>query len=239
MSQAKQATILAVSEGWEDAYIKVEDSRNGDELAERVYYVRAPYFQKQEPIEETILRSSLAYGLIVPEKQDFPSLNAALEYVKNQYETQDEPLISFEKAVDVILDYAKEINHPLAHLAARRSAVRRSIEKAYPIAQGFILRLEIRLKGFFIGIQNFLLEIWDDISPFLAHLIGEAILFVVFLLLAYVIEVLLHLLFKEKVPLVLLNALHIAIDAVTGLGFIARAVARIITLIQERRRSQQ
>ena len=110
MSQDKHATILAVSEGWEDAYIK--DDRIG-----KVYYVRAPYFQNEEPIEETILRSSMAYGLIIPDKQNFPSLDAALEHVKNQYETQDDNLISLYEAVDVILDYAKEINHPLTDKA--------------------------------------------------------------------------------------------------------------------------
>lgn len=110
MSQDKCAIILAVSEGWEDAYIN--DNRIG-----KVYYVRAPYFQKKEPIEETILRSSMAYGLIVPEKQVFPSVDAALDYVKKQYEKKDENLISLYEAVDVILDYAKEINHPLADKA--------------------------------------------------------------------------------------------------------------------------
>ena len=110
MSQDKHATILAVSEGWEDAYVK-------DDRIDKVYYVRAPYFQKKEPIEETILRSSMAYGLIVPEKQNFPSVDAALEHVRNQYETQDDNLISLEKAVGVILDYAQEINHPLADKA--------------------------------------------------------------------------------------------------------------------------
>ena len=110
MSQDKHATILVVSEGWEDAYIK--DERTG-----KVYYVRAPHFKKQEPIEETILCSSMAYGLIVPEIKDFSSLDAALSYVKNHYEMQDDALISFEKAVGVILDYAKEINHPLADKA--------------------------------------------------------------------------------------------------------------------------
>ncbi len=110
MSQDKHATILAISEGWEEAYIK-------DECAGKVYYVRAPYFQKKEPIEETILRSSMAYGLIIPEKQNFPSVDAALEHVKKQYETQDENLISLEEAVGVILDYAQEINHLLADKA--------------------------------------------------------------------------------------------------------------------------
>ncbi len=110
MSQDKRAAILAVSEGWEDAYIK-------DERVGKVYYVRAPYFKKQKPIEETILHSSMAYGLIVPEIKDFPSVDAALEHVKKQYETQDYTLLSFEEAVGVILDYAKEINHPLADKA--------------------------------------------------------------------------------------------------------------------------
>ena len=110
MSQDKHATILAISEGWEDAYIK--DDRIG-----KVYYVRAPYFKKQKPIEESILCSSMAYGLIVPEAQHFPSLDAALEHVKKQYDMQDDALISLEKAVGVILDYAKEINHPLADKA--------------------------------------------------------------------------------------------------------------------------
>jgi len=110
MSQDKHTTILAVSEGWEDAYIK--DDRIG-----KVYYVRAPYFKKQVSIEETILRSSMAYGLIVPEKQDFPSVDAALKHIKNQYEMQDDALISFEEAVGLILDYAKEINHPLTDKA--------------------------------------------------------------------------------------------------------------------------
>lgn len=110
MSQDKCAAILAVSEGWEDAYIK------GDRIG-KVYYVRAPYFKKQEPIDETVLHSSMAYGLIVPEKQDFPSLDAALEHVKNQYEKQDENSISLYEAVDVILDYAKEIKHPLTDKA--------------------------------------------------------------------------------------------------------------------------
>jgi hypothetical protein len=110
MSQEKHATILAVSEGWEDVYIK-------DDKIGKVYYVRAPYFKKQEPIEETILCSSMAYGLIIPEKQNFPSVAAALEHVKNQYETQDNNLISLYEAVGVILDYAKEINHPLADKA--------------------------------------------------------------------------------------------------------------------------
>lgn len=110
MSQDKHASILAVSVDWEDAYIK-------DEHAGKVYYVRAPYFKKQGAIEETILRSSIAYGLIVPEKQDFPSVDAALEHVKNQYKTQDDNLISLEEAVCVILDYAKEINHPLVNKA--------------------------------------------------------------------------------------------------------------------------
>jgi len=102
--------ILAVSEGWEDAYIK-------DKRSCLVYYVRAPYFKKQGPIEENVLRSSMAYGLIVPEKQNFPSVDAALEYVKKKFQTQEDNLISFSDAVDVILDYAKEINHPLADKA--------------------------------------------------------------------------------------------------------------------------
>ena len=114
MSQDKHATILAVSEGWEDVYIK--DDRIG-----KVYYVRAPYFKKQKPIDETILHSSMAYGLIVPQKQDFPSLDAALLHVKKQYGTQDDNLISLNKAVDVILDYAKETNHPLAYKAKEHS----------------------------------------------------------------------------------------------------------------------
>ncbi|MBC8234799.1 hypothetical protein H8E77_35085 [bacterium] len=112
MSQEKHTTIIAVSEGWEDAYIK--DDRIG-----KIYYVRAPYFKKQEPIEETVLHSSMAYGLIVPEIKDFPSLDAVLEYVRNQYETQDDNLTSLEDAVDVILNYAKEINHPLADKAVK------------------------------------------------------------------------------------------------------------------------
>lgn len=102
--------ILAVSEGWEDAYIK-------DLRRDKVYYARAPYFKKQGPIEENVLRSSMAYGLIVPEKQNFPSLDVALEYVKKKFQTQEENLISFSDAVDVILDYAKEINHPLFYKA--------------------------------------------------------------------------------------------------------------------------
>jgi hypothetical protein len=55
--------------------------------------------------------------LIIPEKQNFPSVAAALEHVKNQYETQDNNLISLYEAVGVILGYAKEINHPLADKA--------------------------------------------------------------------------------------------------------------------------
>lgn len=106
MSKNKHAKILAVSEGWENAYILQ------DERTKWVYYVEAPHFKKMR-IEETHLRSSLAYELLVPEKQDFPSVDAALEYVKSQYETQDDTLISFSEAAGVILDYAKAINHPL------------------------------------------------------------------------------------------------------------------------------
>lgn len=109
MYQNNCATILAVSEGWEDAYIT-------DTRTDKVYYVRAPYFERQRPVEENILHSSIAYGLIVPEIKDFSSFDAALNHIKSQYEMQEQPQkwISFEKAVDVILDYAKEIKHPLA-----------------------------------------------------------------------------------------------------------------------------
>jgi len=117
MSQDKYFTgnrfpvyILAVSEGWEDAYIK-------DKRTDKVYYVRAPYFKKQRPIEENVLRSSMAYGLIVPEKQNFPSLEVALEYVKKKFQKKEDNLIPFEDAVGVILDYANEINHPLFYKA--------------------------------------------------------------------------------------------------------------------------
>ena len=59
------------------------------------------------------------------------------------------------------------------------------------------------------------------------------ILFSVFLLLAYVIELLLHLLFKDA-PLVLFNAIHIFSVAFIGLGFLAWEVTGFIILIRER-----
>ena len=112
MSKQKNATILLVSDGWENAYIKDEQKNN-------VYYVRAPYFEKQGPISEKILHSSMAYQLIVPERLDFPSVDAAIEHVKHQYVEQRDDYISFDEAVDVILEFAKEINHPLALTASR------------------------------------------------------------------------------------------------------------------------
>jgi len=97
MSTPKRAIILLISDGWEDAYIKDKQKNN-------VYYVRAPYFEKQEPISEKILHSSMAYQLIVSEKSDFPSVDAAIEYVKHQYVTLCDNYISFDEAVDVILE---------------------------------------------------------------------------------------------------------------------------------------
>ena len=117
MPEKKHATILAVSEGWEDAYIQ-------DEGAKWVYYAAAPDFKKV-PIAESVLPSSLAYALLVPEERDFPSVDDALFYVKTQYETQDDPLIPFSEAVDAILDYAKAINHPLANKAVEKKGEHR------------------------------------------------------------------------------------------------------------------
>ena len=121
MSKQKSATILLVSDGWEDAYIK-------DKQKNKVYYVRAPYFEKQGPISEKILHSSMAYQLIVPEESDFPTVDAAIEHVKHQYVEQCDNYISFDEAVDVILEFAKEINHPPVLTASKN--VEKMREKA-------------------------------------------------------------------------------------------------------------
>jgi phosphoribosylaminoimidazole-succinocarboxamide synthase len=58
--------------------------------------------------------------MVVPEKADFPSVDVAVGYVKKAYETEneDDTLIPFSDAVDVIFDYARKINHPLANKGA-------------------------------------------------------------------------------------------------------------------------